>query len=87
MAYNIVEYWRGIEENRTLIGMGAWYETLDPDAFYVGANCDVDGDQVGPEDLVESDKQRVLTYDSPFEGPVERELYVGQYCGILMEVL
>lgn len=87
MGVNILEYWRGVEENRPLIGRGNQYGPLDPEAFYLGVNCDVDGDQVGPEDLDERKKQTVMTYDSPWAEPVPRDLYVGEYCGILMEVL
>lgn len=87
MGVNILEYWRGLEKNRHIIGMGPFYKTLDPEAFYIGANCDVDGDQVEPEDLNEGEKRRVLTYDSPWDAPVERELYIGECCGILIEYI
>ena len=87
MSINILEYWRGREENRPMIGMGSWYGELNPEAFYLGANCDAEGDQVEPGDLDERDKVTVLAYDSPFEGPIERDLYVQGECGVLMEVL
>lgn len=85
MAYNVVEYWRGLEELRPLIN--GKYEMLDPEAFYVGRNGDIQGgDMVEPGDLNESTKKSVLTYDSPFEPPVMRELFVGMYDAILLEV-
>lgn len=82
------EYWRGIEELRPLIYMSEYYEELNPEAFYVGANsdCETATDIVDPADLNPEERTMVTTYDGPHTDPVERMLYVGEYQAILCEM-
>lgn len=89
MGYYIVEYWRGLEELRPMIYFGSQYDALDPEAFYVGSNSDIESplDIVDPKYLDPNDKKLVKTYNFPGSKPRMRELYVGEHHGILCEII